>query len=59
MQEHWHAISRHVFLINGRAISWSSHKQELVTLSTAEAEYVAMMHIVKEAICVTAEMMSL
>jgi Reverse transcriptase (RNA-dependent DNA polymerase) len=50
MQDHWHAISRHVFLIDGGAISWSSRKQELVTLSTAEAKYVATMHAAKEAL---------
>jgi hypothetical protein len=50
MQEHRHAISGHVFLIDGGAISWSSRKQELVTLSTAEAEYVATMHTAKEAL---------
>jgi hypothetical protein len=49
-QEHRRAISSHVFLINGGAISWSSRKQELVTLSTAEAEYVAATHAAKEAI---------
>jgi hypothetical protein len=49
-QEHRHAISGHAFLIDGGAVSWSSRKQELVTLSTAEAEYVAMTHAAKEAI---------
>jgi hypothetical protein len=49
-QDHWHAISGHVFLINGRAISWSSRKQELVTLSTAKAEYVTTTHAAKEAL---------
>jgi len=49
-QEHRHAISGHAFLIDGGAVSWSSKKQELVTLSTAEAEYVAAMHAAKEAI---------
>jgi hypothetical protein len=49
-QEHRHAISGHVFLIDGGAISWSSRKQELITLSTAEAEYVAATHAAKEAI---------
>ncbi len=49
-QEHRHAISGYAFLIDGGAISWSSRKQELITLSTAEAEYVATTHAAKEAI---------
>ncbi len=49
-QEHRHAISGHAFLIDGGAVSWSSRKQELVTLSTAEAEYVAATHVAKEGI---------
>ena len=49
-QEHRHAISGYAFLIDGGAISWMSHKQELVTLSTAEAEYVAATHAAKECI---------
>ncbi len=50
MQEHRRTILGYVFLIDGGAISWSLRKQELVTLSTAEAEYVAAMHAAKEAI---------
>ena len=49
-QEHRHAISGHAMLIDGGAVSWSSKKQELVTLSTTEAEYVAATHAAKEAI---------
>ena len=49
-QEHRRAISGNVFLIDGGVVSWSSRKQELVTLSTAEAEYVAATHTAKEAI---------
>jgi hypothetical protein len=37
-------------LIDGGAISWSSKRQELVTLSTTEAEYVATTHAAKEII---------
>ena len=49
-EEHRHAISGYAFLIDGGAISWYSRKQEIVTLSTAEAEYVATTHAAKEAI---------
>jgi hypothetical protein len=49
-QPHRHAISGHMFLIDGGAISWSSRKQELMTLSTAEAKYVMATHTAKEAI---------
>ena len=49
-QEHHHAISGYVFLINRGAISWSSKKQTLVTLSTAELEYVAATYAAKEAL---------
>ena len=43
-------ISGYAFLIDGGVVSWSSRKQELVTLSTAEAKYVAATHTVKECI---------
>ena len=49
-EEHRHAISGFTFIIDGGAISWYSRKQEIVTLSTAEAEYVAATHAAKEAI---------
>ena len=49
-QDHRQAISGFAYLINGGAISWRSCKQELVTLSTAEAEYVAATHATKEGI---------
>lgn len=49
-QEHRRAISGYAFIIDGGAVSWSSRKQELVTLSTTEAEYVASTHAAKEAI---------
>jgi hypothetical protein len=50
VQEHRCAILGNVFLMDGGANSWSSWKQELITLSTAEAEYVAATHAAKEAI---------
>jgi hypothetical protein len=49
-QEHRHAISGYTFIIDSGAVSWSSRKQELVMLSTAEAKYVAAMHTAKECI---------
>jgi len=49
-QEHRHAISGYAFFIDGGAVSWASKKQELITLSTAEAEYVAATHAAKECI---------
>jgi len=60
-QEHHHAISGHTFIMDGGAVSWSSCKQELVTLSTAEAEYVAVTHATKEGIwlhCLTGDIFS-
>ena len=50
MQEHCRVISGYAFLFDSGTISWSSRKQELVTLSTAEAEYVAATHTAKETI---------
>lgn len=49
-QEHRRAILGYVFMVDGGAVSWSSKKQELVTLSTTEAEYVAATHAAKEAV---------
>ena len=49
-QEHRCTISSYCFNMDGGALLWGSKKQELVTLSTAEAEYDAAMHASKEAI---------
>jgi Reverse transcriptase (RNA-dependent DNA polymerase) len=49
-QEHCHAISGFAFLIDSRAVSWASKKQELVALSTTEAEYIAATHAARECI---------
>jgi hypothetical protein len=49
-QEHRHTISGFTFLINRAAVSWASCKQEIITLSTAEAEYIAATHAAKECI---------
>jgi hypothetical protein len=44
------AISGYAFILNGAAVSWSSKQQEIVSLSTTEAEYVAITYTAKEAI---------
>ena len=44
-----HAISGYVFRFFG-TIAWSSKRQEIIALSTAEAEYVALVHAGKEAL---------
>ena len=49
-QDHRRAISGYVFMVDGGYVSWSTKKQELVTLSMTEAEYVAAMHAAKEAV---------
>ncbi len=50
MVEDRHAITGYAFLIDGGAISWSSKRQEIVSLSTMESKYMAMMHGMKEAL---------
>lgn len=50
MQEDRHAISGNAFILYGGAISWFSKRQEIISLSTTESEYVAATHSAKEAI---------
>jgi len=49
-QEHRRAITGFAVLVDRGAILWGSRKQELVTLSTAESEYVTVTHAAKEAL---------
>ena len=51
MVEDRRAISGYAFLIDGGAMSWSSKKQEIVSLLLMESEYVAATHAAKEALC--------
>ena len=44
-QEHRHVISGYVFCIDRGAVSWNLRKQALVSLSTTESEYVAIVDI--------------
>lgn len=48
MAEDRKAISGYAFLIDGRAVSWSSKRQDIIFLSTTESEYVAATHATKE-----------
>ena len=43
-------ISGFTFMLDSGAMSWRSHKQELITLSMVEAEYVVAMYAAKECI---------
>jgi hypothetical protein len=44
------SISGYLLVLNGGPVSWASHKQECVSLSTTEAEFVAMCESTKELI---------
>jgi len=50
MAEDRHAISGYTFLIHGSAVTWSAKQQEIITLSTTKAEYVAITHASKKAL---------
>lgn len=50
MAEDHHAISGYTFLIHSGAILWSAKQQEVITLSTTKAEYIAITHASKEAL---------
>ena len=50
MMEDRKAISGYAFIINGGAVSWSTKKQEIISLSTTESEYVAATYAAKEAL---------
>ena len=49
-QDHRHSISAYIFQIDGGCISWSCQKQNIVALSSTEAEFIALTHVTKEAL---------
>ena len=48
--KNWHTILQYAFLIDSRAVSWSSKQQKIIALSTTKSRYVAIMHAAKKAI---------
>ena len=44
------SVGAYVFFINGGAVAWRSHLQPMVTLSSTEAEYVALSDAAQEAV---------
>ena len=50
MAENRHAIPGYTFLFHGGAVSWAAKQQEIISLSTTESEYIAVMHASKEAL---------
>jgi hypothetical protein len=49
-QIHRHSISGFAFFVGKGVVSWSSKKQPIITLSSTEAEYVALTHSSKDII---------
>ena len=50
MAEDQCVMLRYAFLVDGRVVSWSTKRQEIVSLSTTESEYIAVTHTAKEAL---------
>jgi hypothetical protein len=47
-QPHRHSMSGYAVLLHGTPVAWSSRKQSLIALSTAEAEYIALTAVARE-----------
>jgi len=49
-QPHRHSISGYAFYFGGGVVSWSLKKQQVILLSSTEAEYISSTHVAKEAL---------
>ena len=49
-QNHRHLISAYIYQIDGATISWSCQKQFIIALLTTKAEFIALTHVIKEAL---------
>jgi hypothetical protein len=49
-QSDCHSIAGFTYMFGQGAVTWSSKKQQLIVLSTVEAEYIAQAHGMKEAL---------
>jgi len=47
-QPHRYSMSRYVVLLNGGPVAWSAWKQPLISLLTAEVEYIALTSVIRE-----------
>jgi hypothetical protein len=54
LQPHRHSMSGYVVLLHGRPVAWSTRKQSLIALSTAETEYVALTSVAREVLFIQA-----
>jgi hypothetical protein len=50
MMEDRRAISGYTFIVHGGAVLWSAKRQEIISLSTTESEYIATTYATKEAL---------
>ena len=50
IQKHQHLILGYSYHLGQGEVSWSSKKQQIIALSTVEAEYIAQVHTIKEAL---------
>jgi hypothetical protein len=47
-QPHRHSMSGYTILLHGSPVAWSTCKQSIITLSTAETEYIALTAVARE-----------